>query len=150
MKKSVLNWLMKFGWPIIKYVLINYGRQIAYFVSTKIKERFKIKKAQKMEDALNKAHHNEENAKNASSSEESLKFYEIAKAYKEEAEFHRKSMDEFEREIEKIIDSVMDDVVNKSKQIEFDHVFKIEGKKLKASDKNMLVEETENKETKTK
>ena len=43
---------MKFGWPIIKYVLVNYGEQIAKFVSIEIKERIRKKKLQKMDDAF--------------------------------------------------------------------------------------------------
>ena len=48
---------------------------------------------------LLKAKENEDNAEKAASSEERLRFYELAKAYKDEGEFQRKYLDEFEREM---------------------------------------------------
>ena len=143
-KKPGLKWLMKFGWPIIKYVLVNYGEQIAKFVSIEIKERIRKKKLQKMDDAFVKAKENEDNAEKAASSEERLRFYELAKAYKDEGEFQRKSLDEFEREIESVIESIVEDVVNKSNKIEFDNLFEVEGEKLKASNSQLLLTDNQN------
>lgn len=132
---------MKFGWPVIKYVLVNYGKQIAQYVTSEVKEKVRKKKLQKMEAAYARAKENENNAESASSSEDSLRFYEMAKVYKEEGDFHSKSLNEFESEIESIVEGVIEDVVRKSNDIEFDQLFAIEGKELKASETEILLED---------
>lgn len=142
MKGPVLKWLLKVGWPIIKYVLVNYGHQIANYVAREIKEKVRAKKVAKMENAIKKEQEYEHFADQATTSEEKLRFSEIAAMHKEEAAFQRKAMEEFEKDVDEVITQICDDVVDKSNQIEFDDLFVIEGKELKAAEEQALLEQS--------
>lgn len=150
LKKKALEWFIKIAWPIVKFVIINFGREITIFIFEKIKSTVRRKRTAKMEEALNKAKNVENAAEETNNPEEKLRYYEIAKAYKDEAEYQRRFLNDFLEEIENAALEIMETVQQKSSEVEVDDLFTFDKKKgtLKAAENRKLLEHKSDKKNK--
>ena len=147
MKKKVIEWFLKLGWPVVKFVIINYGQEILNFAFKSLKAKAKNRSVARMEEALKNARNAEKAAESTEDSKEKLRYYELAKAYKETAEYQRSFLSDFLEEVEISSKEIMKTVQQKSSEIKAEDLFVLDQKegKLKAVENQKLLEHNTNK-----
>ena len=146
MRKKVIEWFLKLGWPAVKFVIINYGQEILNFVFKSLKAQAKNRSIAKMEEALKNARNAEKAAESTDDSKEKLQYYELAKAYKEAAEYQRRFLSDFLEEVEISSKEIMKTVQQKSSEVKAEDLFVLDQKegKLKAVENQKLLEHNTN------
>ncbi|WNN77789.1 hypothetical protein RKS58_08090 [Lysinibacillus capsici] len=146
MKKKVIEWFLKLGWPVVKFVIINYGQEILNFAFKSLKAKAKNRSVARMEEALKNARNAEKAAESTEDSKEKLRYYELAKAYKETAEYQRSFLSDFLEEVEISSKEIMKTVQQKSSEIKAEDLFVLDQKegKLKAVENQKLLEHNTN------
>ncbi|SHG58825.1 hypothetical protein [Ornithinibacillus halophilus] len=150
MKKKVIEWFIKFAWPAVKFVIINFGQTIAKFIFESLKARAREKSINKMEEALKHAKNAEKAAESTNDPKEKMQYYEVAKAYKEEAEYQRRFLADFLDEIENSAIDILETVQQKSSEVEVEDLFIMDKKqgKLKAVENQEILDYKSNKNNK--
>lgn len=130
----------------MKFVIINYGQEILNFVFKSLKEKAKNRSTAKMEEALKNARNAEKAAESTDDSKEKLQYYELAKAYKEAAEYQRGFLSDFLEEVEMSSKEIMKTVQQKSSEVKFKDLFVLDQKEgtLKAVENQKLLEHNTN------
>lgn len=141
MKKKVIEWFLKLGWPAVKFVIINFGQEILNFAFDSLKEQSRKRSIAKTEEALKNASNAEKAAESTDDSKEKLRYYELAKAYKESAEYHRRFLNDFLEEVEISSKEIMKTVQQKSSEVKAEDVLVLDKKegKLKAVENQKLL-----------
>jgi len=119
---------MKMGWPLMKFFIYNYGEKIVMFIFEKLRENITKSKLQKAEEAIKKAENAEAAADKTTVPETKLKYFEIAKAYRDEANRQKEFLHDFFEELENSTAEITQSVQDKINQLEIDDVFLIEEK----------------------
>jgi hypothetical protein len=127
MAKKIPKRVIKMAWPILQFFIVNFGREIVLYVMEQLQTMIKAKKRKEMEEALNKAQDAENAANTAENEEDKLKYYEIAKLYREEAERKKQFLQEFMHDLDDSVIKLTESVQEKAKQIDINDVFGIEG-----------------------
>ncbi|MFJ7971339.1 hypothetical protein [Psychrobacillus sp. NPDC096389] len=142
MKKKAITWFIKMAWPVVKFVIINFGKEITAFVIEAIKVKVKSKNNAKMEEALKNARNAEISAELTEDQDQKLRFYELAKGYKEEAEYHKRFLSDILDALEESSKEIMETVQQKSSEVNADDVFVLDNKKgeLKPVENHKLLE----------
>jgi len=146
LKKKVIEWFLKLGWPVVKFVIINFGQEILNFAFNSLKAKARNRSTAKMEEALKNARNAENAAESADDSKEKLQYYELAKAYKEEAEYQRRFLSDFLEEVEISSKEIMKTVQQKSSEVKVEDLVVLDQKegKLKAVENQKLLEHNSN------
>ncbi|WP_421927398.1 hypothetical protein [Lysinibacillus capsici] len=146
MKKKVIEWFVRLGWPAVKFVIINFGQEILKFAFESLKAQARNRSIYKMEEAMKNARNAEKAAESTDDSKEKLRYYELAKAYKETAEYQRSFLSDFLEEVETSSKEIMNTVQQKSLEIKAEDLFVLDQKegKLKAVENQKLLEQNPN------
>jgi len=146
LKKKVIEWFLKLGWPVVKFVITNYGQEILNFAFKSLKAQARNRSSAKMEEALKNARNAEKAAESTEDSKEKLQYYELAKAYKVTAEYQRRFLSDFLEEVEISSKEIMKTVQQKSSEIQAEDLFVLDQKegKLKAVENQKLLEHNTN------
>ncbi len=128
MKKKAINRFIKMIWPVVKFVITNFGQEITAFVIDTIKIKVKEKSNAKMEEALKNARNAEKSAESTNNPEQKLKFYELAKGYIEESEYHKRFLSDLLNVIEDTSKEVLETVQLKSSEIKAEDLFILDNK----------------------
>lgn len=145
MKKKMIAWFIKIAWPVIKFVIVNFGTEITSYVFNLLKVNAKKRSIFKAEEAMRKAEDAEREAENAEDPELKVQYFEIAKAYKEEAEYHKKFINDFIEEIEKSSADILKNVQKEVSKVEAEDLFifdKKQGTLKPVEDKKLLENKT--------
>ncbi|MGG2081640.1 hypothetical protein [Lysinibacillus pakistanensis] len=146
MKRKVIEWFLKLGWPVVKFVIINFGQEILNFAFKTLKEKARNRSTAKMEEAMKNARNAEKAAESTADSKEKLQYYELAKAYKDEAEYQRRFLSDFLEEVENSSKEIMKTVQQKCSEVKAEDLFVLDQKegKLKAIENQKLLEHNTN------
>lgn len=124
MWKVIVKFFLEKIWPEILKLLVKYGKELAEFIFAKAFEFIKNwisnlanEKAKQAEDAYSKA-------KNSSDPDEKKKYEQEAEFYKREVESYASKMEDLERQFNEFKQSVQKDVVNKTKDLKAEDLFK--------------------------
>ena len=145
MRVKVPKKVLRIVWPIMKFFIVNFGKDIVMFVLDELRTIVTNKKKKEMEEALKKAEEAEQAAANAKSEEDKIKYYEFAKTYKEEAERKKQFIQEFMIDLDESVEHLTESVKERAESIEVNDVFGIEER-----DGSMKVLDTDGEEIKVK
>lgn len=128
MNRQITEWFMKMGWPLIKFFLYNYGEEIVMYIFEKLRKIITDRKHENIAEAMRKAESAEAAAETVNNPEDKLKYYELAKAYRDEADRQREFLRQFTEELENSTLEITKSVQDKINKIEIHDIFEIEEK----------------------
>lgn len=142
----MIEWFIKIAWPVIKFVIVKFGTDIARYVFNLLKLNAKKRGIAKAEETIRKAEHAEREAEAAEDPGLKVQYFEIAKAYREEAEYHKKFVNDFMEEIEKSSVDILANVQKEVSKVEAEDLFVFDKKQgtLKAVEDRKLLENNTN------
>ncbi|UED81962.1 hypothetical protein FH508_0008720 [Lysinibacillus sp. CD3-6] len=142
MKKKVIEWFIKLGWPVVKYVIMEFGQEILSFAFESLKQKARNRSKEKMEEALRNAENAEKAAESTEDPKEKLKYYDIANNYRKIAEYQGKFLSDMLDVVESTSKEIMDSVQQKTSKIKAEDLFVLDRKegKLKAVENQKLLE----------
>ncbi|MEH7236766.1 hypothetical protein [Bacillus sp. JJ1562] len=123
MWKKFLELFIKKAWPVIKELLVRYGKEILEFIFEKLSEFIKSWIEKIKNEKMAKAEESHEKASTATDPEEKKKYEYEYEFYKKEAESYAEKMKDMEEELEKLKQSIREDVTKKTKDLKAENLF---------------------------
>ncbi|MDR4889721.1 hypothetical protein RGU12_19700 [Fredinandcohnia sp. QZ13] len=128
MWKKFLELFIKKAWPVIRKLLVKYGKEILEFVFEKVTELFKNWIIGMGKEKKAKAEESYEKAKAATNPEEKKKFEFEYEFYKKEAESYKEKIKVMEEELEKLKETLREDINKKTTDLKAEDLFSTNSK----------------------